>query len=350
MAISTEESSIGRYIDPEIYRAVLDEVHDGLMLADVNGRVVFWNRAAEKITGTRPEEAVGNDCAVLRVSKNNFNDGEGWNAKLVALVAGSGATTTERVDLLHKIGRKIPIELKTVPVLNGLGEVSAVLQIFRSIFDVGRSDTQYNLLARAHAELAESHDRIVGAASLDPTTELINRRGLFAVLDEERNRHDRTGLALSIVIVDMDNMTRINEEHGSLIGDEVLRGVADILRKTVRSIDRVGRFGGQEFLVILPDCPGEAAAKAGVRYLEAGRLLNFGAGLRATFSCGVAERRPMESVDRLIRRADMALFKAKKSGKNQVVWYEEVYGEPAASRAGETLDTIETDIGEESGN
>ena len=88
VAISTEESSIGRYIDPEIYRAVLDEVHDGLMLADVNGRVVFWNRAAEKITGTRPEEAVGNDCAVLRVSKNNFNDGEGWNAKLVALVAG----------------------------------------------------------------------------------------------------------------------------------------------------------------------------------------------------------------------------------------------------------------------
>jgi diguanylate cyclase (GGDEF)-like protein len=99
----------------------------------------------------------------------------------------------------------------------------------------------------------------------DYLTDLYNRRALMEKLDFEIKRRNRTKTSLSVVMLDLDHFKQVNDTHGHQVGDQVLVQVADLLRKTVREIDIVGRYGGEEFLVILPDCPAKEAVNVAER-------------------------------------------------------------------------------------
>ncbi len=157
----------------------------------------------------------------------------------------------------------------------------------------------------------------------DPMTGVFNRRGLDTVYLREAARADRNENVLCAVVIDLDNFKYINDTYGHQFGDEVLIQFAKTAKQTLRPSDVVARFGGEEFVILLPDTPTESAIWVMQRLQNNFLKINFrGAGNRpvsVTFSGGLAMRRLQENQNSLIKRADEALYQAKASGKNRVV-------------------------------
>jgi len=204
--------------------------------------------------------------------------------------------------------------------------------------DTPLSDTDVRLLtaladqaalAIRHAELIEE---LQALSTTDELTRLPNRRVLAQRLEQELDRSDRFGKAVSVVGVDVDHFHDYNEEHGHAGGDEALRAVADALRETVRKVDTVARSGGEEFVVVLPETPMDEAMLVAekLRLAVAAREVPGG---HVTVSLGVATRRTGEPVGSLLERADAALFAAKRGGRNRVAAASAPEPEPAAAHA-----------------
>ena len=171
-------------------------------------------------------------------------------------------------------------------------------------------------------ENARLHHVVQHQAVTDELTGLVNRRRFMTALQTEIARTSRAGPP-SLILADLDDFKRVNDEFGHPIGDELLQAFAQALLAYVRDIDIPARLGGEEFAVLLPETPlGGAAAVAErlQRFLTASPLLvRLGRDIGATASFGVAELHEFEAADEFLRRADAALYRAKAEGKNQVV-------------------------------
>jgi diguanylate cyclase (GGDEF)-like protein len=167
--------------------------------------------------------------------------------------------------------------------------------------------------------------RLEQLATTDPLTQLLNRRALTERLTTEMERALRYDGSVALLLIDLDHFKRVNDTHGHLVGDAVLRDVSDLLLAAVRSSDMVGRYGGEEFLIVLPETDDEGAASFAERVRErveahAFRPWEDDRDLRMTASIGVATfpAARIESVEDLFARADAALYRAKADGRNRV--------------------------------
>jgi diguanylate cyclase (GGDEF)-like protein len=173
-----------------------------------------------------------------------------------------------------------------------------------------------------HKERADAEARWL--ATIDPLTGAYNRSTFHEIAERELSRARRAGQPLSIVMLDIDHFRAINEKHGHRLGDEVLRKFADLVRSALRKEDMLVRYGGGEFLVMLPDVPGPGAVVVAGRirrYVSAEPVEAGGQEFNLTVSLGVAARldEGPESIDTLLDRADSALRLAKDRGRNRVV-------------------------------
>jgi len=157
----------------------------------------------------------------------------------------------------------------------------------------------------------------------DPLTGAYNRRTLFDLGEKELARARRAGGALSVVILDLDHFKSVNDTHGHLVGDAVLRRFVEIVRGCLRRGDLLTRYGGEEFCVVLPGEPASAARAVAERMratIESSDFRVDDSAIRITSSAGVAEASAdEEGLSRLVRRADEALYAAKRGGRNRVV-------------------------------
>lgn len=177
----------------------------------------------------------------------------------------------------------------------------------------------------AEARIKELEDKLAQMSELvreDQLTGSLNRRGLDDIFEREADRADRRGTPLCAAMLDLDNFKKLNDTHGHAAGDEALVHVVRIVKQTLRSIDVIARYGGEEFLIVMPETTLEEATKAMVRVQRELTTHFFTANdqhLFITFSAGVALRAAHESQDSVIKRADKAMYEAKKSGKNRVI-------------------------------
>jgi diguanylate cyclase (GGDEF)-like protein len=172
-------------------------------------------------------------------------------------------------------------------------------------------------------ELSRRVSILAWLSQTDPLTGITNRRGLDERLATEIQRAARFGHSLSIALIDVDDFKRVNDTYGHAAGDQVLRRLATLLVRELRTIDVIGRYGGEEFLVILPETDLDGAATAAARLLTAVRTdahRYLGRGSNITVSIGIAafERDGRTSAE-LLDAADRALYQAKRRGKDQVV-------------------------------
>ncbi len=168
-------------------------------------------------------------------------------------------------------------------------------------------------------------------ATTDALTGTLNRGTILAHAREEislreRRRQQKTGYSLSFILLDIDNFKQINDTYGHLVGDKVLEEVVQRVREAARDYDLLGRFGGEEFLLVLPDASFAGAVAAAERVRQAVDARPFASGapeIRMTVSLGVATSRPgEENLDEVLHRADAGLYKAKAAGRNRVAWIE----------------------------
>jgi diguanylate cyclase len=171
-------------------------------------------------------------------------------------------------------------------------------------------------------ELKAAHARIEALAQTDELTGVSNRRFIMKTLSDEMARAQRSGAPCSVALIDLDFFKRINDGFGHPTGDEVLRRFAGALADHVRAVDRIGRYGGEEFLLILPDSAKDQAVLAVDRLRQVIADLDWSAisaDLRVTMSAGVAQAGLFEAASDILARADAALYRAKDAGRNRVV-------------------------------
>jgi diguanylate cyclase (GGDEF)-like protein len=171
-------------------------------------------------------------------------------------------------------------------------------------------------------ELKVANARIEELAQIDELTGVLNRRYIMKALNDETVRAQRAGTACSVAVIDMDHFKRINDRYGHPAGDEVLLRFAGALGANMREIDKLGRYGGEEFLLILPNSTKEQASIAVDRLRAVFAAIDWNTisiDLRVTFSAGVAQVRPDEAPEDILARADAALYRAKDMGRNRVI-------------------------------
>ena len=264
------------------------------------------------------EEIVGEIQDEFDVEEKHFR--RTVDAKVIA----DGSERVAQVFLHHKAGHRVPVRVRAAPIRDGDGYIVGAVETFAD-----------NSAERAAQEQAETLERL---ALLDPLTGIGNRRYLEAQLEAQLDHTHRYGWPLGVVFLDVDHFKRVNDTHGHLAGDEVLRVVARTMEGGSRSFDAVGRWGGEEFVVALTSITPPEAVAAGERLrtliesasvpVEGRRPLPpvldprhsplHGQRLHVTVSVGVTCALPDDSLESLLNRADRLMYASKAAGRNQV--------------------------------
>ena len=216
----------------------------------------------------------------------------------------------------------------TMPVIPAATPAERLVTLICFSLSVGRfvylglyGNAMRNVLYERSLELKRANRRIEELAEIDELTGAFNRRRMMRSLDEESVRVQRSGSPFSVALIDLDFFKRINDRYGHPTGDEVLRTFAITIFANIRATDKFGRYGGEEFLLLMPDTPNDVAAKI----LDRLRIITaeldwsaFSNGMKVTISAGVATMRHDESSDSILARADAALYVSKDNGRNRI--------------------------------
>lgn len=223
--------------------------------------------------------------------------------------------------VVHALSHQ-PIVLPGANALERFGTVltfaaTLVRVMFINIF---ASRLRDNLFRRSVA-LEVAYRRIEELSELDDLTGALNRRSINRQLDDEIRRNARSNTPCTVALIDLDWFKRINDRFGHLVGDEVLRTFAITIFANIRTVDKFGRYGGEEFLLVLPDTSHDRALRMLDRLRSIVESLDWSAfsdGLTVTISAGVATLRPGETAEIMLARADRALYAAKDRGRNNI--------------------------------
>lgn len=280
-----------------------------------SGALYVFNNSRDRLVLSTTWAHAENDAL-----PETINPGACWALKRGKPHLNRGDST--KLCCAHHVGSETSLEIPMI----ARGEIVGLLQLFASgisaverlehITDLGSALADGMSLALANMALRE---KLRNQALRDPLTGLYNRRYMEDCLQRFVRLAERENREISLIMVDLDHFKRLNDEHGHSFGDQVLRDAALTLTGSLRETDIVCRFGGEELVVILPDCPLERAAdKAELLRLRIEELSNtHGTDISASF--GVASvPHTSQSVTDLLQAADQALYKAKQSGRNQV--------------------------------
>ena len=170
------------------------------------------------------------------------------------------------------------------------------------------------LIIRSHEEVAEAHDALKFEASHDALLRIWNRRAIIELLGKELSRAKRAQTSLSIMLADLDRFKDVNDAYGHLVGDEVLRSTADRMTNAIRRDDYVGRYEGEEFLVVLPNCSAEAARVVAERMRQSIAAEPLPNEVAVTVSIGVTQWHSGQEIHNLLHRADVRSIEPSRRG------------------------------------
>lgn len=296
-------------------KAILDTIENGILIVDADLRILFWNRWLALHTGISKEEAQNADLAAL-FAGTSFNL---LKRKVkIALKLGSSTFTSSEVEKfiipikLQNITKSIFQHMRQDVVITPLKDGQASIIIY---------DT--TPLLEAKALINEQLLLMEKQATTDTLTGCYNRKMFNDLLRAEIKKADRYDKKFSLIILDIDNFKAVNDTHGHLTGDEVLKDLAAIVSGSIRESDIFARWGGEEFSVLLPetDLQGGAILAEKIRVNVKSHRFNQVGNLTCSF--GVSEYKTDEPRDTLISNADWALYHAKNQGKNQVAIFEQ---------------------------
>ncbi|MFO8024474.1 diguanylate cyclase [Thiohalophilus sp.] len=296
---------------------ILQDVDVGLVVLDRKMRVQLWNGFMENHSGLTPGEVrnqnlfslfpelpeawlVGKIESVFLLNNRAFST---WNQRPYLFRFNSYHPITGNAEFMYQ-------NSTIIPLISVNGEVEQVCLI---IYDVTDTAIDEQALQQANKELAR-------LGQTDGLTGLYNRRAWEELLSAEFKRSERSGMKSVLVMFDIDHFKKVNDSYGHQAGDEVIRQVAESLRQVKREVDIAGRYGGEEFGVILVDTDidgGLHFAERLRRAIEQSVVSCGSTDIRFTISLGLAENGQQGDYVLWLEQADQALYHAKKNGRNR---------------------------------
>jgi len=293
----------------DFYRELVDNLHDGVCFINQDRVITYWNKGAERITGYTAEEMVGINC---RDKKLQYTDANGLPVCGVtcplAACMQDGKLRRAELFLQHASGSRVPIMLRAKPLRDERGEIIGAIESFYNNESVVTTRHQLHEMRRT--------------ALTDPLTGVSNRRHLEGRLHAVIAEFTYASIGIGLLLIDIDRFKQINDEFGHDIGDRVLQRVANDLRQHLRSGDTVGRWAGDEFMVILYDVKDvtdlRAIASKLHKAVEYANLDFASRNLVVTVSVGATLMKPGDTPHSLMRRADDLMYFSKSAGRNLV--------------------------------
>ncbi len=311
---------------PERVRNALDTLAEGLLIVGQDGYIVFSNASFARKTGISAREMVGKEINSFdwQMADENPCGGElPWYFVLEGHKLSNSITVVLKTGLVEKYKFSVNVS----PITASAEKVRGVLITFDDITEIeGKNEELRHTLGKleqSKREIMRQNQELQVLATRDPLTNALNRRSLFQGFEtlylEAREDDDE----LSFIMLDIDHFKLVNDRFGHAVGDKVIKLLAAILTEYSRPNDLVGRFGGEEFCVVLPEASSDDAMEIAERMrlaVQEGHGAKFTNALRITSSFGVSTlTADTENSSQLVEQADKALYIAKESGRNRVV-------------------------------
>lgn len=301
--------NIGGFMDSgQIALELIKNMDVGAYFVDLERTIRLWNDAAEKICGYSKEEIIGKHC-----SNSNLQhfDADGrplcnLSCPLYESNIDSGKRTT-RVYLRKKNGKRVRVRIHVVPIRDENSEIIGSMELFFKDSDMEYEDDFIEKLTKESLE--------------DELTSLPNRRFMEEPLKFRMSDYKNLGVKFAVIFADIDNFKKFNDDYGHDMGDYVLRKIAKIFKGCTRENDRIGRWGGEEFLGVFAVKTLDEVRDLSERIRKLVQdidILHDGKNINVTISVGGAIVEDDYSIDELVREADRNMYKSKKNGKNCV--------------------------------
>ena len=294
----------------EHHKTLTENLNQGVYFLDKDKKIIYWNQTAERITGYKAEEIIGKSCSdgiLMHINEDGKNLCNDCNLCPVAIVINSGEVYDGELYIRHKDGYRILVHTNVFPVRNDGKEIIGAIEIF---YD----DSERNELKLRIQELEKM-------ALLDSLTKIANRRFIEMQLSSRINEFKRFGWQFGIMFIDIDLFKLVNDRYGHEVGDRVLKMVANTLVENSRSFDLVGRWGGEEFIVIVPNVNETQLYTIAHKFKNLIALSNLKINsdiISVTVSIGVTLSRQKDTLKSIIKRADKLMYQSKKNGRNKV--------------------------------
>jgi len=315
---------------PDRVRSALDSLADGLLILNHEGVIMFCNQAMAKRIGINARNLTGKECESLDWVASSDDLALPWQP----ILEGSTEVNEQTIHLRVGHHQNYQFIVNASPILGDNDEVRGALITFNDVTELEKKHAELEVavanLEESQIEIEKKNRELFKMATRDPLTNLFNRRAFFDAFDSMFEHAQQNRSRLACIMLDIDHFKSVNDTHGHGVGDEVIKYMADSLNSFLGDVDIVGRFGGEEFCMLLPDATSEAAMQRADKiraYIESGTNAQISAPLSITSSFGVAclpgdAKTPSE----LIEQADLALYEAKTSGRNRVVsWHGDKY-------------------------
>ena len=295
-------------MDNTFYKAMLNKIDEGIYFVDKDRKITFWNNGAELITGFSSKDVIDSHCY-----DNILNHVDDSGNQLCVQGCPLQDTINDLIErevevyLHHKKGHRVRIRIRTLPLFEKNQQIGAV-EIF-------------NVLSKEINIADDEVEQLKELALRDQLTDLANRRKLESVIENKIRDFQTLDIKFGILFIDIDYFKKFNDDYGHNVGDEMLKTVANTLNQPIRKTDIAGRWGGEEFIIILSG----VNAKALKRIAETTRMLVENSTIRhnnkkiaATISIGGTLVRKNDEFKSVIDRADQLMYKSKDLGRNKV--------------------------------
>ena len=296
-------------INEKSYRDIIENLSEGLYFVDKDRTITYWNRAAERISGFSAAEVVGKKCSdniLTHVDENGKN--LCFTMCPLKETIEDGLPRDTKVYLHNKNGQRIPVAVRVNPVFNDQGEVTGGVELFS---DLSSGDT----IKKRILELEKM-------ALVDTLTGLPNRRFLDMEMERKMMDYKNHNVAFGLLFIDIDHFKNINDTYGHDTGDEIIKLTAGTILSNARPFDSYGRWGGEEFMGIIPNINVKALESLGERLrmlIENSYIMNNDEKLSVTASIGGTVLRKGDTDEDIIKRADRLMYEAKTSGRNRFI-------------------------------
>jgi diguanylate cyclase (GGDEF)-like protein/PAS domain S-box-containing protein len=293
---------------PDPIQSILQSTYDGIYQIKLDGIVTTWNKSAERMTGIPAEQVVGTNCQnnAIHHLRENGREYYGFDLPIIATMV-DGASREYHAFLVHSDGYRVSVLIRTVPLFDQRGKVIGAAEVFN----------ENKTLIAAFLRARQVEHTVI----FDELTRIGSRVHIENKIKIALTDFKGTGISFGLLFVDIDRFKEFNDNHGHLTGDKVLKFVANVIKSHLRVSDSCGRWGGDEFLVIVLDIRSESlriVADKLRQVIEQTSIKIDGRTLNVTISIGACISQAGDTLESLIQRADNLMYSSKQQGGNRV--------------------------------